>query len=271
MNKILVGVITNQVKDYCWDKFSNQLKGLQQLGHDVLIIDNSPLIQPRKGFDVYHYRLWNKIFKECALENLQRHSDNHLNGLIFISLDCMNILRDKFLEGDYTHLFILESDVFIEQDTVQRLLDMDADIANFTYLMNLNRFNDLTLCVQSTKDSEGLMLNPEQSRELINSGIKELGKDMLGDRMITGCGYGCTLVKRKVLEDIKFRIGKSKEGVLSYPDSIFHPEAISKGYTNKLDTDWLPVHENLNNQTMDMLRLLKVQNNTTRRERRATK
>ena len=40
MNKILVGVITNQVKDYCWDKFSDQLRGLQKLGHDVLIIDN---------------------------------------------------------------------------------------------------------------------------------------------------------------------------------------------------------------------------------------
>jgi len=34
MNKVLVGTVTNQCKDYCWDKFAKQLKGLQMQGHD---------------------------------------------------------------------------------------------------------------------------------------------------------------------------------------------------------------------------------------------
>lgn len=270
MNKILVGTITNICKDYCWDKFSKQLKGLQMQGHEVFIIDNSVRLQPRKGFKTYHYKKYKQILGECYTKNLNLPNEKKLNGLIFITLDCMNKLRDVFLKGDYTHLFILESDVFIEKDTVQRLLDMDADVANFTYLMNLNRFDDYTLCVQSTKDSIGRMLNVEQSKELINTGVKEFGKDMLGDRMLSGGGYGCTLVRREVLEKIKFRINSTAEGNLTFPDSAFHVDVVSNGFTDKLDTDWLPQHENLNNQTMDMIKILNVQK-TSRRDRRAMK
>ena len=156
----------------------------------------------------------------------------------------------------------------IEKDTVQRLLDMDADVANFTYLMNLRRFNEFSLCVQSTKDKIGKMLTPEDSKALINTGVKELGKDMLNGRMISGCGYGCTLVRREVLEKVEFRINKTDTGQMTFPDSAFHVDVVTNGFTNKLNTDWLPQHENLHNQTMDMLKLVRVQNNTTRRERR---
>ena len=269
MNKILVGVVTNQVKDYCYPKFAKQLRGLQIQGHDVLIIDNSQRVQPRKGFNTYNYRLWDKIFNECTIENIKRPEDKKLNALVFISLDCMNILRENFLEGNYTHLFILESDVFIEKDTVQNLLDMDCDVANYTYLMNLKRFNDLTLCVQSTNDNISLMINPKDSRALINTGVKEFGKDMLGGRMLTHSGYGCTLVRREVLEKIKFRVGKTQDGILSFPDGAFHTDVLSNGFTDKLNTDWLPIHENLNNQTMDMMRIITYQNKTTRRQRRS--
>jgi hypothetical protein len=277
-HKILVGVVTNACKDYCWDDyddpqgvdrvgFAKQLRGLQAQGHDVLIIDNSPSPKQRKGFKTYHYKKYKQILNECYIKNLNLPNEKKINGLIFITLDCMNILRDKFLEGDYTHLFILESDVFIEKDTVQNLLDMNTDVANYTYLMNLNRFDDLTLCVQSTKDNVGRMLNPEQSRELINTGVKQFGKDMLGDRMLSACGYGCTLVRREVLEKIKFRINKTAEGQMTFPDSAFHPDVVSNGFIDKLDTDYLPHHENLHNQTMDMIKILNVQK-TSRRERR---
>ena len=269
MNKILVGVITNQCKDYVWEPFAKQLKGLQIQGHDVLIVDNSASLRPRKGFNTIHYPNYTETMTEVYKANMSREEDKKINGLTIVTLDCMNILRNAFLKGDYTHLFILESDVFIEKDTVDRLLDMDCDVANFTYLMNMNAYEDLTLCVQSTKDKIGKMIDVEASRELINSGVIELGKTMLGDRMITGCGYGCTMVRREVIEKIPFRLNRTPDGRLTFPDSAFHIDVINNGFVDKIDTDWLPRHENLNNQTMDMIKLLNVQKNTTRRQRRA--
>lgn len=268
MNKILVGTVTNQVKDYCYPEFAKQLKGLQMLGHDVLIIDNSIRTQPRKGFKTIQYKKMKGILAKCNIINANLPRENRVNGLLEVTKDCMNILRDEFLKGDYTHLFILESDVFIEKDTVDRLLDMDSDVANFTYLMNLERFEELSLCVQTTKDRRARMITPEAGRDLINNGVITLGETMLDDRMVTHCGYGCTLVRRKVLEKIEFVTRSNDKDIHSYPDSSFHVNVRKEGFTNKLNTDWLPIHKNLNNETMDMIRLLNVQNNTTRAQRR---
>ena len=185
-----------------------------------------------------------------------------------ITKDCMNILREEFLKGDYTHLFILESDVFIEKDTVERLLEMDSDVANFTYLMKLQRFDEYSLCVQTTKDNRARMITPEAGRKLINQGIVELGKTMLDDRLITHTGYGCTMVRRKVLEAIEFKTQFHEKDIRAYPDSSFHADVLVNGFSNKLNTDWLPQHENLHNQTMDMIKILNVQRSMSRRERR---
>jgi len=267
MAKVLVGTVTNQCKDYCWDKFAKQLKGLQMQGHDVLVIDNSTRLQPRKGFKTIHYKDYKKWGRIMYAHNLNLPSDQKKNFLVDVTLECMQLLREEFLKGDYTHLFILESDVFIEKDTVQNLLDMDADVTNYTYLMKLNRFDEFSLCVQATKEGRSRMITPEQGRELINTGVKELGKDMLGDSMLTHCGYGCTLVRREVLEKIDFRVGKMENGRRTFPDSMFHVDVIQEGFSNKLDTDWLPNHENLHNQTLDMIKILNVQK-LSRRERR---
>ncbi len=270
--KVLVGTVTNQCKDYCWDKFHNQLKGLQLQGHDVVIIDNSIRLQPRGKFKTIHYKKYKQILSKCTMINANLPNESKINGLMEITKDCMNLLRDYFLKGDYTHLFILESDVFIEKDTLQRLIDMDSDVANFTYLMNLKRFNEYSLCVQSMdveKQDRTEMLTPEDGRQLINTGIKQLGKDILNGKVLTQCGYGCTLVKREVLEQVEFRTKVLEKDKESYPDSSFHLDVLEKGFTNLLNTDWLPQHENLHNQTMDMIKIINVQNQMSRRERRA--
>jgi hypothetical protein len=252
--RILIGTVTSNIKDYCWVRFAKQLRALQNQGHDVLIIDNSVKTQNRRGFKVINY----KPFHGQKLQNVTK--------------ECMNILRDEFLKGDYTHLFILESDVFISEDTVDRLLSMDSDIANFTYLMKLERFNEYSLCVQSTtKEGVSRMLTPEDSSQLLDTGIKTLGKDMLNDKMLTHCGYGCTLIKRKVLEKIVFRDDKTPDDIYPYPDSYFHLDAQINKFSNKLDTDWLPEHCNLHDETKLQRQIIQIQSKTTRRQRRATR
>ena len=231
-NKVLIGVVTSIYKDYCYKEFSRQLRVLQAQGHDVLIVDNSFCTTRRQGFKTIHYR------KNGMLREVLR--------------DCMNIVREEFLKGEATHLMILESDVFIKTNSIGSLLALDADVASFTYPMKLKCFNKQSLCVQLA-DAHNVyrMITPEESQELINTGVKRLGIDTLNGSPITHVGYGCTLVKRKVLERIEFVTGKTAapDGRMPFPDSYFHFDVNRYGFSNRLDTDFLPEHRNLMNET----------------------
>lgn len=251
MDKILIGTVTSIYKDYCWDDFKRQLTGLQKLGYDVLIIDNS----------------FKKVGRGFKTKYVQPRGD-----LQIVTRDSMEVLRKEFLKGDYTHLMILESDVFIKANTVDKMLKIDADIVNHTYPMNLERFDDFSLCIQGA-DTGGKwsMLTPEESKDLLNTGLKILGADTHKGKTLMATGYGCTLVKRKVLENIEFRAIKTPEGKKPFPDSTFHLDVFNKGYKNVLDTDFVPIHKNLHNETKLWMQVVKKQNTTTRAERRKKK
>lgn len=266
MNKVLVGVVTSNYKDYCWDKFKRQLKGLQLQGCDVYICDNSQRTTNRKGFKTWNY---NYNQNKQLIADVVKAKGNYLT---YVTRDCMNELRRYFLGGDYTHLFVLESDVFIAPNSLDRLLEMDCDVANFTYMMNLERFDEISACVQITDGNNSKMVTPEETKDLLGNGIKTLNKDKLGDKIITHCGYGCTLIKRNVLEKIAFRTEmiKQLDKVHNpFPDSFFHYDVNKLGFVNKLDTDYLPTHLNLNNETLMQQRLINIQSKTSRRQRRA--
>ena len=258
--KILIGTVTSEVKDYCWKPFKQQLKNLQALGHDILIIDNSVRVLNRPPFKTINYNP-RKAFQAGG------------NALTVVTRDCMNILRDEFLKGDYTHLFILESDVFIEIDKLQRLVELNADVANFTYPMNLERNNGrISLCVQSRDvNNKCRMITPEDSKDLLKQGVKVLNVDTLNGKTLSHCGYGCTLVKRKVLEQIEFKAVTTPDGIQPFPDSMFHEDVKNHNFSNLLDTDYLPFHANLHNETKKHRQVLAIQSKTTRSQRRANK
>jgi len=259
--KILIGTVTSQIKDYCWKEFKNQLSSFE---HDVLIVDNSERIINRPPFNIIHYT-GTKLLRQLMPKD---------NYLAIVTRDCMNILRDEFLKGDYTHLFVLESDVFIEKERLEQLVNLDADVANFTYPMKLKRNNGtVSLCVQSTGvRDKALMITPEESKELLKDpSVKVLNVDLLNGKKLTHCGYGCTLIKRKVLEQIEFRAVKQSNGVTPFPDSTFHYDVNKAGFKNVLDMTYLPFHYNLNNETTTYAKIIQIQNTTSRRQRRANK
>ena len=71
--------------------------------------------------------------------------------------------------------------------------------------------------------------------------------------------------------EIEFNIGMMVNGGRTFPDSQFHVDVINKGFSNKLDTNYIPLHRNLHNETRDMMKILDVQNSKSRRQRRATR
>lgn len=244
--KILIGVVTANIKDYCWNAFKQQLEILRRRGFDVYIVDNS-------------IRRINRPFKSLWIP------PSPIPQLTTEA--CMNEIRRYFLENDYDKLWILESDVFINEDGLKRLLTMGGDVNNLTYYMNLERFDKYSLCVQSTVDNQSKMITPEDSELLVNKGVIKLGEYDLNGKIVTHCGYGCTLIDRKVVEAIEFRTQRSGSK-LPYPDSFFHYDVAQKGFTNLLDTDFICEHRNLQGETSNAIKLMEIYNKTTRAERR---
>lgn len=227
MNKILIGVVTAKIKDYCWSDFKSQLKRFEKKGFDVYIVDNSPM-QVSRGFK-------SKWIKPSEIPQITTRN-------------CMNEIRDYFLKNNYDRLLVLESDVFITDEALDYLLQMKGDVNSYTYPMRLERFNKYSLCVQGTKGSSSLMITPEDSQLLLNKGDIRLGEYKLNDTTITHCGYGCTIINRNVLEQVRFKTFKSGNKY-PYPDSFFHFEVNKLGFVNMLNTDYLCEHRNLKGET----------------------
>lgn len=245
-NKILIGVVTASIKDYCWRDFKHQLQRFQKKGLDVYIVDNSVKQVNRSGF---------------KMKSVIPHKIPQVTTAY-----CMNDIRKYFLAGDWDKLLILESDVFITDEALDNLIAMEGDINNYTYPMRLDRFNKYSLCVQSTIGSQSLMVTPEDSQMLLNNGTITLGEYKLSGKIVTHCGYGCTLVNRNVLKEVEFRTMESG-AKYPYPDSFFHYDVNQKGFVNLLDTDYICEHRNLNNETKNAIDKLKL-SHLTRQQRR---
>lgn len=244
-NKVLIGVVTASIKDYCWYDFKNQLQRLEKKGFDVYIVDNSVKQVNRSGFKSKSV-IPNKIPQ-------------------ITTMYCMNDIRKYFLAGDWERLLILESDVFVTDEAIDYLLEMKGDVNSYTYPMRLQRFNKYSLCVQSTIGNQSLMITPEDSQVLLNNGDIKLGEYKLGGKIVTHCGYGCTLINRNVVEAVEFKAVKSGDKY-PYPDSFFHYDVNKKGFVNMLNTDYICEHRNLNNETKNAIAI--SQSGLNRQQRR---
>jgi hypothetical protein len=244
-SKILIGVVTANIKDYCWYDFKRQLQRLEHKGFDVYIVDNS-INKVNRGFK----STW------IAPREVPQ----------ITTRDCMNNIREYFLNNDYDKLLVLESDVFITDEAIDYLLQMKGDVNSYTYPMRLERFNKYSLCVQSTLGSSSLMITPEDSQMLLNNGDIKLGEYKLSGKIVTHCGYGCTLINRNVLEQIRFKTFKSGDKY-PYPDSFFHYEVNKLGFINMLNTDYICEHRNLKNETKTAIEKSKL-SHLSRKQRR---
>ncbi len=236
-NKILIGVVTASIKDYCYYDFKRQLQRLEKRGFDVYIVDNSPKQVNRSGF---------------KMKSVIPHKIPQVTTAY-----CMNDIRKYFLAGEWERLLILESDVFITDEALDNLVAMKGDVNSYTYPMRLQRFNKYSLCVQSTIGNQSLMIDPDDSQKLLNNGIITMGEYKLSGKIVTHCGYGCTIVNRNVLEEIEFKTQKSGDKT-PYPDSFFHYDVNKNGFVNLLNTDYICEHRNLNNETKNAIDKMKV-------------
>lgn len=207
-NRVLVGVVTFDGKAYATDNFLNALERLEG-SFDVLFVDNSET-------DDYKKVLESKGFEVHKISHEGTRIDRIIRG--------RNMIRQAFLERGYAHLFFLDSDTIAPSNVLSKLLSHDKNIVSGAYLglrEHMGRTVPFPVLVVPKDDGKLRNLTP---------------MDVSGDDLIEVAiaGFGCMLIKRGVLENIRIRNYGSGEG--GGEDVAFCMDAKKNGYIVYADT-----------------------------------
>lgn len=120
----------------------------------------------------------------------------------------MNVLhqhqraRDIFLHGDYDAFLSIEADMIVPADTIQRLTAVDADVAYGLYVWRIGHKWSAYSEVEAFGGSS-FSQDPELAAFAWDNVVP-----------VAGVGMGCTLIRRHVLENIRFELFDLNEGVV---------------------------------------------------------
>jgi hypothetical protein len=225
--KILLCSPINIVKEYCLYEWLDHIKQLS-FPVEIFLVDNSlnPAFSQKirdLGYNCEHEPPAGRAARYFIASSLER-------------------CREKFLSGDYTHFFSLECDIFPPLDVIEKLLLHDKDIVGSTYwyfsgydsqLQLFTMYNFHTDDVKRTQDYRTRRLSFSEAQLFMDGTCKPIYAN----------GIGCTLIKRWLLEEFKFRVDPLDAG---YPDSFFHTDLWRAGIDNYVDTSFIPTHKNSN-------------------------
>lgn len=136
------------------------------------------------------------------------------------NLKKMNKARDLFLAGDYDLFFTVEADMIIPPTALERLSLVIKNGADVAYGFYCSRHSSKRWLVF---DETGAEMAPTLRAKVLDNWGKVIPS--------WGMGFGCTLVKREVLEKISFRI--EEKGAAA--DAYFAKDVREAGFTQKHD------------------------------------
>jgi len=216
--KILIGIITSDRNIYCIDLFSRTIKNLNCNGNeiDVIVVDNSKTNEYKYILENHGFYVIKNEWHKYARDRIETSR---------------NIVRDYCLAGGYDYLFSVDSDIFLRRDELLRLLSYNKKFICAPYAIKKNCPNPVeVLCVQNIKNGKrqfygfSMLHHPEPVE-------------------VTGCGMGCVLIHREILEKVKFRNDPSCK--TTKEDLLFCDDVGEAGYKLWCDFSKLVSHENV--------------------------
>jgi len=105
-----------------------------------------------------------------------------------------NRMRERVLDEGYDALLSIEADMIVPANAAVRLAAVDADVA---YGLYVSRSTQMWLLFTELGPARGLSMaaNPEQAAAVFGQVVAS-----------KGAGMGCTLIHRRVLERVSFRL-----------------------------------------------------------------
>lgn len=178
----LIGIYTNEVKDYCDKDFIDNVYKLSQ-GRDVVLIDNSQSLR-------YYNRLLQLTdeYDNFTVHHIEVPYDPKATLFHRNVTTSVLFLRDLFLKGNYDYLFIIESDVFPPEDVIAKFEDSIKQIDD----KNLGILGGLYYVGFHNYKLKGL----QKTHHVLS---------------------GCTIYKRELIEKYPFRYDEKDLG--PFPDA----------------------------------------------------
>jgi hypothetical protein len=221
--KILIGCPTYERYRYCVDLWIKQVKEIQEFSKehqiDYLLADNSPT---------------DDFYNELKEKNINVIKAPYFSDVRERVIYSRNLIREKFLNEGYDFFFSLEQDVIPPKDIIENLLKHNKEIVSAYYnkLVKVGLKDNETGEVKNALielalvwvQADGEKIRRANPQEVLNKGLIKVG----------GFGIGCVLIKREVLEKIKFEYKPDKK---AFDDMLFCDDAEKAGYGLFLDSN----------------------------------
>ena len=227
MKKILVASPVYNGMEYCFDDFVKRLKNLDYSNYDILIVDNSR----NKTF-------YNKIKDIPDIKVLYDNTTEEKNLLRLIS--SRNKILDFAIENDYNYLLMMDSDVMIKENALNKLLSFDKNIVSGLYFsfFNVNgKPQLLPICYKKLEEEDFLKLKEKglpsfvKSREDIRRNIT---KEEIENNDILEVLYpsgGCLLLSKDAFSSgARYGLLEDTNGLHTSDDIFFFKELIKKDF-----------------------------------------
>lgn len=184
MKRVLVAAPLCEWYEYCWEEFSSRLKELNYENYDLFFVENS---------------LNNNFFEKVKAQGFNVVKSEHLQRIRDMVTRDHNIIREKVLSGGYDYLLILDQDVIPPRDVIEKLMGHNKDVVSALYFGHHEINGAATIMPFAWVFSK-------EVNDWNNTGYlieDEIWKPQL--IKIAFAGMGCILIRREVLEKIKFR------------------------------------------------------------------
>jgi len=225
--RVLVGTPHADIKNYCLDKFIDNVNGLTYDNYKIIVVDNSATnkntkLFKKKGIPAIHIKRGNKHTRKVLAE-----SHEHL--------------RLAAINGGFDYLLHFESDVTPPPNIIEHLLSHQLPVVSAPYLIDFGKHSHLM-----AQDIEEETLGIRKTRNL------DKGNDIhiMDGKLKKGFsfGLGMCLIHRSVLEKIKFRY---EEGIDAHPDTFFSNDLNQLKIDQYLDTSIMCEHDNMDWLSID--------------------
>lgn len=215
--KVLIGIVTAQAKDYCFERFC---QGLDRITYpaDIMFVDNSE--------DPKHVKMIQKKYPAVRLRTG--------NNLYEIMANCNEYLQQKALSEGYTHFLSLESDIIPHNDFLEYLLAWRKPVIGLPYFIGQSVLSYLLQFDYKTFAMEKSVfpMSPMKSFHEFKGKPKKALQ----------IGIGCLLIRRDVLIRLRFKLDPR------YPqfhlDTTIHLQLQEMGVPVYLAQNYIPTHLN---------------------------
>lgn len=230
--KVLISAPTANVKDYCFDAWIENIMQFKYPNFEVKVFDNS--LDEGKASLARNVRFLNAYGKQNT--KFQSIYSNITSEQSLIERMCIshNDCRDEFLNGDYTHMLHLETDVVPPHDIIERLMEHNKSVIGAVYYRNEGQWRQPMIqqrIYRAPKNVIAINVNANEEPFFLDGTVKG----------VASAGLGCVLIKREVLEKIKFRF---VAGENLHPDCFFNEDCFRNKINTFVDTSIICRHDN---------------------------